>query len=234
MFTKIDKTNLNDEISRQMISRILNGVLQPGDKLPPEREMAEQMNVNRNTLREALRRLELLGLLTVRQGDGIYTLDYRDSGSIELIKHILISQKEKTAEIIYDVLKIRTLVIPEMAALAAEKISGDELTTLLEITNDPQKTLIEKDLAIHRSIAHISGNLFFMIFLNFFNEIFRQYAQLYFSFEENRNVSIKFHKNIIDALNRKDSKKAKSIMLDVLVYAEERMIDYMEKTDEKG
>ncbi len=233
MFTRIDKKNLNDEISRQMISRILSGVFQPGDKLPPEREMAEQMNVNRNTLREALRKLELLGLLSVRQGDGIYILDYRDSGSIELLKHILISRKEKTAEIIYDVLKIRTIVIPEMAALAAEKITADELSSLREITDDPQKSLIEKDFAIHHCIARVSGNLFFMILLNFFNEIFRQYARLYFSFEENRNVSIKFHKNIIDALNRKDLKKAKNIMLDVLIYAEERMINYMEKTHEK-
>ena len=234
MFTKINKTNLNNEISRQMISRILSGVLLPGDKLPPEREMAEQMNVNRNTLREALRKLEHLGLLSVKQGDGIYILDYRDSGNIELLKHILISRKEKTAEIIYDVLKIRTMVIPEMAALAAEKINIDDLSSLRAVMEDPQKSIIEKDLAIHILIARVSGNLFFMILLNFFNEIFRQYARLYFSFEENRNVSIRFHKNIIDALTRKDSKKAKSIMLDVLVYAEERMIDYMEKAHEKS
>ena len=71
-----------------------------------------------------------------------------------------------------------------------------------------------------------------MILLNFFHDIFRQYAHLYFSFEENRNVSIKFHKNITDAICRKDPKKAKFIMHDVLVYAEERMIDFMEKTDE--
>lgn len=234
MFTRIDKKNLNDEISLQMISKILSGAFQPGTKLPPERDMAEQMNVNRNTLREALRKLEILGLLSVRQGDGIYVLDYRDSGNIELLKHILVLRKETTAEIIHDILKIRTIVIPEMAALAAEKITADELQILKKINDDPAMSLIDKDIAIHGLIAKVSGNLFFMILLNFFNDIFRQYAGLYFSFEENRNVSIKFHKNIIDALNRKDSKKAKSIMLDVLVYAEERTIDYMEKTHEKS
>lgn len=234
MFTRIDKTNLNDEITRQLISRILSGVLNPGDKLPPERQMAEQMNVNRNTLREALRKLEQLGLLSVRQGDGIYVLDYRNSGSIELLKHILMSRREKTAEIIHDILKIRTIVIPEMAALAAEKVSTDEINSLRLITDDPMKSIIERDLAIHTMIARVSGNLLYMILLNFFNEIFLQYAGLYFSFEENRNVSLKFHKNIIDALIRKDPKKAKSIMHDVLVYAEERTIDYMEKTHEKS
>ncbi len=234
MFTKINKKSLNEEITRQMISKILTGLLHPGDKLPPEREMAEQMNVNRNTLREALRKLELLGLLSVKQGDGIYVLDYRNSGNIELLKHILVSRKEMTASIIHDILKIRTIVFPEMAALAAEKITADELKILKKINDDPGMSLIDKDIAIHNSVARASANLFFMILLNFFNDIFRQYAGLYFSFEENRNVSIKFHKNIIDALNRKDSKKAKSIMLDVLIFAEERTIDYMEKTHEKS
>lgn len=234
MFTRIDKTNLNDEITRQMISKILSGVLRPGDKLPPEREMAEQMSVNRNTLREALRRLEQLGLLSVRQGDGIYVLDYHESGNIELLKHILVAWKEKTAEILYDILKIRTLVIPEMAALAAEKITADEINSLRMIKDHTDKSIIEKDLAIHILIARVSGNLFFTILLNFFNEIFRKYAHLYFSFEENRNISSKFHNNIIDALTRRDPKKAKSIMHDVLIYAEERMIDYMEKTNEKS
>ena len=232
MFNRIDKTNLNNKISRQMISRILSEKLRPGDKLPPEREMAEQMNVNRNTLREALRKLETLGLLSVRQGDGIYVLDYRDSGNLELLKHILLSRKEKTAEIIYDVLKIRKLVIPDMAAAAAEKITDDGISLLRRINDDTRKSISEKDLEIHTFIARVSGNLFFMILLNFFHDIFRQYAHLYFSFEENRNVSIKFHKNITDAICRKDPKKAKFIMHDVLVYAEERMIDFMEKTDE--
>lgn len=234
MFNSIKKINLNDEISRQMISRILSGVLSPGEKLPPEREMAEQMNVNRNTLREALRRLEQLGLLSIRQGDGIYVLDYRESGNIELLKYILVTRKEKTSEIIYDILKIRTLVIPDMAALAAERITADELNSLRAIADDTEKSIIDKDLAIHGVIARVSGNLFFMILLNFFNEIFRQYAGLYFSFEENRNVSIKFHKNIIEALIRRDPKKAKNIMLDVLIYSEQRMIDYMERTHEKS
>lgn len=233
MFTKIDKKNLSDEISRQMISKILKGLLLPGDKLPPEREMAEQMNVNRHTLREALRKMELLGLLSVRQGDGIYVLDYRDSGNLELLKHILYTRKENTASIVNDILRIRSLVIPEMAASAAGKMTGEDIAMLQDLYRNKEKSIIEKDMAIHSFIARVSGNLLFMLLLNFFNDIFRQYAHLYFSFEENRNMTQKFHKNITDALSLRDSKKAKNIMSEVLIYAEQRISVFMEKANEK-
>ncbi len=233
MFTKIDKKSLSDEILYQMISKILNGIFIPGNKLPPERDMAAQMNVNRNTLREALRKLEVLGLLSVRQGDGIYVHDYRNSGNLELMKYILDVQKEKTSEIICDILKIRTLVIPDMASTAAKRMTEDDIETITGIYKNENTGIIEKDLLIHSFIARVSGNLFFMLLLNFFNDIFRQYAHLYFSFEENRSISARFHRNIVEALCQKDTKKARNVMLDVLVYTEQRVYDYMENFNEK-
>ena len=212
MFSKIDKINLTDKITRQMISKVTSGFLKPGDKLPPEREMAEQMAVNRHTLREALRKLEMLELVSARQGDGIYVLDYRDSGSIDLLKHILVSTKERTSEIIHDLLRIRTIVIPEMAATSAEKVTSEEINNIKNLLEDPSKSIIDRDFAIHNFIARTSGNIFFNILLNFFNEIFRPHAAVYFSYDENINSSSRFHKNIIDALKRKDSRNAFSVL----------------------
>jgi len=234
MFTKIDKKNLSEEIVRQLISRILGGALTPGTKLPPERDLAEQMYVNRNTLREALKKLELLGLLNVRQGDGIYVLDYRDSGNLELLKYILYTRKKDTPEILKDILSIRTLVIPEMAASAAKKISDNEIEMLKGILADDSISIIEKDMAIHMFIARVSSNLPFMLILNFFNDIFRQYADIYFAFEENRNVTNRFHKSITESLTQKDFKKSKSVMHDVLTYTEQCINSYMEKNYEKS
>ena len=67
MFTTVNKKNLSDEIGDQIINKILSGILPPGEKLPPERDMSLQMNVNRHTLREALRKLETLGLPMLRR-----------------------------------------------------------------------------------------------------------------------------------------------------------------------
>ncbi len=232
MFSVINKRNLSDEIAEQIINKILSGKLNQGDKLPPERDMALQMNVNRHTLREALRKLEALSLVSIRQGDGIYIRDYRESGNLELLKHILHLRKDNTSEILKNILEIRRFISPEMAYIAASQRSEREV----EILRNLLKTdlpVAEKDLAIHQSIARGSGNILYIFILNFFNDIFREYGVLYFSFLENRSATDKFHKNIIKAIIEKNPDSAKRIMNDILIYAEDVTLKYMEKKDEK-
>ncbi len=68
----IMRSRLHEEIVTIIQKQIMNGTILPGDKLPPEREMAETFHVNRTTVREALRKLENLELLEIRHGDGVY------------------------------------------------------------------------------------------------------------------------------------------------------------------
>lgn len=232
MFTVVNKKNLSDEIGDQIISRILSGILNPGEKLPPERDMSLQMNVNRHTLREALRKLETLGLISIRQGDGIYVRDFRESGNLELLKHILYLRKDITSDILKNILEIRRFISPEMAYRAAQNRSDDEAEQLKLLLNQ-ELPIEEKDLAIHQSIARGSGNILYIFILNFFNDIFRDFGNLYFSFKENRTASEKFHKNIVKAINEKNPDSAKRIMNDILIYAENIIIKYMEKKNEK-
>jgi GntR family transcriptional repressor for pyruvate dehydrogenase complex len=232
MFTVVNKKNLSDEIGDQIISRILTGILNPGEKLPPERDMSFQMNVNRHTLREALRKLETLGLISIRQGDGIYVRDFRESGNLELLKHILYLRKDITSDILKNILEIRRFISPEMAYRAALNRSDEEAEFLKSLLKQDLPA-DEKDLAIHQSIARGSGNILYIFILNFFNDIFRDFGALYFSFKENRTASEKFHKNIVKAITEKNPDSAKRIMNDILVYAENITLKYMEKKDEK-
>lgn len=232
MFSTVNKKNLSDEIGEQIINKILSGTLKPDDKLPPERDMSLQMNVNRHTLREALRKLETLGLLAIRQGDGIYIRDYRESGNLELLKHIFYIRKDITSDILKNILEIRRFISPEMAYRAAIERSDEEAEQLKTILNE-ELSIAEKDLAIHQSIARGSGNILYIFILNFFNDIFREFGGLYFSFKENRTASEKFHKNIVKAITEKNPESAKKLMHDILLYAENITLKYMEKKDEK-
>lgn len=231
MFTEINKKNLSDEVASQIISRIISGSLTPGEKLPPEREISEKMKVNRHTLREALRRLESLGLLSVRQGDGVYIKDYRDSGNLELLKHIVYQRKDKTPGVFKDILEIRRIVTPEMAEKAALCRTESDIIVMKEIINS-SRSVIEKDLAIHQAIAKAGGNIHYLFILNFFNDIFKEIALLYFSHEENRKVTVKFHTDITKAIIAADGKSAKKIMNEVLLYAEKKILNYLEKKDD--
>ncbi|HOP29687.1 MAG TPA: FadR/GntR family transcriptional regulator [Spirochaetota bacterium] len=232
MFTIVNKKSLSDEIGDQIINKILSGILSPGEKLPPERNMSLQMNVNRHTLREALRKLETLGLISIRQGDGIYVRDFRESGNLELLKHILYLRKDITSDILKNILEIRRFISPEMAYKAARNRSEEESEYLKSLLKE-NLPVEEKDLAIHQSIARGSGNILYIFILNFFNDIFRDFGSIYFSFQENRAASEKFHKNIIKAITEKNPDSAKKIMNDILIYAESITLNYMENNDEK-
>ena len=232
MFTTVNKKNLSDEIGDQIINKILSGILPPGEKLPPERDMSLQMNVNRHTLREALRKLETLGLISIRQGDGIYVRDFRESGNLELLKHMLYLRRDITSDIMKSILEIRRFISPEMAYRAAINRTDEEAEHLKSLLKQ-EIPVEEKDLAIHQSIARGSGNLLYIFILNFFNDIFRDFGTLYFSFKENQAASEKFHKNIIKSISEKNPDTAKKIMNDILLYAEKVTLKYMETRDEK-
>jgi GntR family transcriptional repressor for pyruvate dehydrogenase complex len=232
MFTEISKRNLSDEVASQIINRIISGILVPGEKLPPEREVSEKMNVNRHTLREALRKLESLGLLSVRQGDGIYIKDYRDSGNLELLKHILYLKKDKTADVFKDILELRRVISPEMAEKAALNRTDYDIEAFRQVLAS-DKTLIEKDIAIHQIIAKAGNNILYIFILNFFNDIFKDFGQLYFKIEENKKVTAKFHIEISKAVIAGDGKSAKKIMNDVIVYAEKKILNHLENSNDK-
>jgi len=186
MFSAVTKINLNQEIASRITDTILLGKLKPGEKLPPERELSLMMNVNRNTLREALKKLEILGLLSIRQGDGIYIRDYRECGNLELLKIILRSGGTLAPVILKGILQIRKIVIPEMSALAAQNRSIDDLERIKSVIDRSSINTASKDLEIHRIIASAGGNLFYSFLLNFFNDIFIDYSHLYFSSDKNR------------------------------------------------
>ena len=232
MFIEVNKKNLSDEVASQIINRIISGAITPGEKLPPERDVSEKMNVNRHTLREALRKLELLGLLTVKQGDGIYIKDYRDSGNLELLKYIIHQKKEITQSVFKDILEIRRIISTEMAEKAALYRTDADIISLQEILISG-KSIMEKDLAIHQLIARAGNNILYIFILNFFNDIFKEFGPLYFSLEENMKVTIKFHTDISKAIISGDTKSAKKIMNEVLIYSEKKLLYVLEKQNDK-
>jgi GntR family transcriptional repressor for pyruvate dehydrogenase complex len=226
VFTQpITRSRLHEEIVTIIQKQIMKGIILPGTKLPPEREMAKTFNVNRTTLREALSKLENLELIEIRHGDGVYAKNFMDSGNMDLIK-ASVSIDEDNATLL-SLLETRRLMVPEIAYLAAKRRTPADLDELKQVIFKTDMIMLERDIKVHQIIARSAHNLSFTIGLNFYTQVFRDYGYLYFEDERNVERSHKFHKEIYEAIKTRQPEKARRIMKDVLHYAEEAVKEYL-------
>lgn len=221
----ITHSRLHEEIVTIIQKQIMNGTIIPGTKLPPEREMAETFNVNRTTLREALRKLENLELLEIRHGDGVYAKNFLESGNLDLIKAAVSMDEDNVT--LFNVLEARRFVVPGMAYLAAQRRTTADLDELEQVIFHQDLTMLERDIKVHQMIARATHNMLCTIFLNFFNQLFREYGYLYFDDERNIEHSRTFHREIFEAISNQQAEVARCVMQDVLLYAEQAVKAYL-------
>jgi GntR family transcriptional repressor for pyruvate dehydrogenase complex len=221
----ITRLRLHEEIVTIIQKQIMNGTILPGTKLPPEREMAETFNVNRTTLREALSKLENLELIEIRHGDGVYAKNFLESGNMDLIKAAVSIDEDNVT--LFSVLEARRFVVPGMAYLAAQRRTTADLDELEGVIFHQDLTMLERDIKVHQMIARATHNMLCTIFLNFFNQLFREYGYLYFDDERNIEHTRTFHREIFDAIKNQQAEVARRIMGDVLLYAEQAVKAYL-------
>jgi GntR family transcriptional repressor for pyruvate dehydrogenase complex len=129
-------SNLTNRIFAELRRQILKGELLPGERLPGERELAQKYDTNRNTLREAVRRLEQLHLVTVRHGQGVTVADFRKSGTLELLAPFIESGPDlgEVTHIIEDLLPARLVFLEFMTRLAVRRATDQDHQRLADIT----------------------------------------------------------------------------------------------------
>ena len=218
----LTRSRLHEEIVTVIQKQIMSGRIAAGNKLPTERELAENFQVNRATVREALRKLENLDLVEIRHGDGLYVKNYLESGNFDLLKAAF--NMDGGRDVMMNILEARRYLVPQMAYLAAQRRTNKDLDALKRVIDEQEMSTLEQDIQVHQVIARSTQNLLCTIGLNFFNQIFRDYGYLYFDDPKNVARSRKFHHEIYDAVKNKDAELARKIMKDVLVYAEKAVL----------
>src|SRR5688572_33177489 len=109
MLKPVERQRVADEIVEQLRALILTGQYRAGDKLPPERQLAKELGVNRASLREALKKLEHMGLVKIRQGDGTRVQDFMSSAGIDILSHLIPLAQSGSLELVRDVLEFRRM-----------------------------------------------------------------------------------------------------------------------------
>ena len=172
MFVPIQPKKMYEHVIDQIYKQILEGDLEKGDKLPPERELTDQLGLSRTSVREALRALEVLGIIQSQQGEGNFI-----SGDIgESLIRPLASIFTLNGGTKKDVIELRLNMEILSARLAAERISPDELHQLEEIleqmkTGPDDELMFQLDDLFHQTIASATGNYLILSLINLFDYI---------------------------------------------------------------
>src|SRR5215212_3179568 len=122
----IKRSLVSDQVFRLLTEQLLSGEYAPGEKLPTQRTLAAQLGVNMASVREALKRLEQMGLIEVRHGDAMRVRDWRAHGGLDVVAHLVLRSGAVDAAVLGDVLEARELMLRELARLAAQRREDSE------------------------------------------------------------------------------------------------------------
>jgi GntR family transcriptional regulator, transcriptional repressor for pyruvate dehydrogenase complex len=176
----ISRASVPDLVFERLREAILGGDYRPGDRLPTQRALAADLEVNMATVREALKRLEQLRLVEIRHGDATRVLDWRRSGGLEALMLKGGGDQAPAA----DLMEARRLLLVEAARLAAERRTDEQAQTLLELAgavrsaNDVPAALLA-DWAFMEALVEAGGNLVFQLIMNSVRELYLPRAEAF-------------------------------------------------------
>ncbi|MEV6769265.1 FadR/GntR family transcriptional regulator [Nocardia sp. NPDC051030] len=151
--------SVTDDAIAKIKAMIVSGDLKPGSRLPREADLAAELGVSRNSLREAVRALSLVQILDVRQGDGTYVASLEPNSLLDAMSFLLDFHQDDS---VLDILGVRRILEPAATALAAQQMTDEQIAHLHTLVEPPQSgaitDLVALDLSFHAAIAAASGN----------------------------------------------------------------------------
>jgi GntR family transcriptional repressor for pyruvate dehydrogenase complex len=219
MYSTIYPSRLYEQIIEQIQSLVMEGALHPGDKLPSERELAEQFGVSRTAVREAVKGLRQKGLVEIQPGRGTFITNSTSEvmrDSLDLIVKVGLSNG------VVNLNEVRTLLEPGIAALAAERVTEADLQTMeqaieaMDAAMHDADAFAEADLEFHLALASATQNRLIPILLDPIVDLLREHRKRIFLVEGGPQRGQYHHRRILAAVGRRDPAAAREAMCDHL------------------
>jgi len=228
------RLKVNEEIARELQSRIRRRELRPGDQLPSERQLAGMFGASRGSVREALRALELSGVIRSRQGGGNFVSDMPPGASTQPLSQFLERQREH----LLDLSEARQMFEPRLALLAAERASVGDLDALRKAVEEQERALEEGDVdavfnadrLFHQLIAEAARNQTVIMLHNYLSDLVSGGRRE--AIENNtsrRTQSAIDHRAIYEAIASGSGSAASAAMLQHLKNVENSVLDALRR-----
>jgi GntR family transcriptional regulator, transcriptional repressor for pyruvate dehydrogenase complex len=218
----IKSTRIYEEIVRQVKTMIAEGRLKGGDRLPPERDLAEKFVVSRTSVREALRALESLGLVEIRPGEGTFVREASIDTLVEPLALLMASQREAIGELF----EARRLLEPSLAALAAGRATPEEIQEMERILEDQARevaagrTGLAQDAQFHAAIGAAAHNRAITRIAHAVMDLLTQSREDSLNTPGRPTRSHEDHRRVLAAVRALDAEAARRAMLEHIAAVE--------------
>lgn len=232
-FKPIKPKKVSSQIADQIRDSILAGDFTPGDKLPPERELAEMFGVSRPSVREALNILASAGLVMSYQGGGTVVLSLVDTERGNSLSDLIRSQQERALEVI----EVRKCMESWTAYYAAQRALPEDLRRMDEIILSMEKNLEGRlpsedlDANLHIVVARATHNIVWLHLMQSIFDAMKEFQRgvwraVYLT-KEDHLLLYTHHAAIVAAIRAKDADAAREAMMRHLTFAEQRSTTYV-------
>lgn len=227
MLEPVKRSRIYEHIVEQIRALIREGRWAPGDQIPPERELAERFRVSRTSVREALRSLQSRGLIEIRAGEGAFVRDVSVEALIEPLALVILPHREAVGELF----EARRLLEPAIAALAARRATGEEISEMERILAEQARevasgrTGMAQDSSLHAAIAAAAHNRAIVRIVSALIDLLGQSREESLLTRGRPRRSHQNHRRILAAIRRRDADGAYQAMLDHLTAVERLILD---------
>lgn len=230
MFESINTKKNYEHIVDQIQGLILDGTFQEGDKLPPERHITEQLGVSRSSLREALKALEVLGLIESRQGEGSYITNNIENS---ILKSISIAFRLQGGTV-NEILELRHILEIESAKIVCQRGTDEENQKLKDIAEkmydaEDDNEQIRLDIEFHNTLIKNTNNILLQMIADSISglmELFIKNIREIYSNDKEHVKTYYFvdqHMDVANAIIERDSDKAVKILSQHLDLTDEEL-----------
>ncbi len=218
LFRPVKNKKISERIAQQIKKAIFEGIIKPGDRLPPERELVERFQASRISVREALKALETSGLITIKPGSGVFVNETNSRPMSESLSSILRIRKISMNELT----EARMIVEPSIAKLACERIGAEKLQELEQNINEALAILKSnisarvKNIEFHSLLAESTQNVVLALMMKTMLDVLNEMSSKVIN-NSPKNVemashTVRYHQKILKALREKDAKKVYDLM----------------------
>ena len=211
-FETVRKVRRYEQVAEQIRRMISDGELKPGDLLPPERELVEKLGVGRSSIRDAVRTLEVMGILEPRQGHGTVVRDLSADALVVPLSLVLTRKRELVTEL----LDVRRMIEPGLAARAAKNATAEEIAHMSAILARHEAKLrrgeeaMDEDSDFHYAIALAARNSVVLRVLDVLMDLLRESRSRSLQVPGRPQRSFDGHRRILRALQKRDAKAAEA------------------------